>query len=171
MAHLVCHDFANLRKRALLEQIIVQRDTCRTENSRDIRADPRRLTGCVYLKDLFHWNLICPRHCKNGLADFRFRQRSVRIEEGLNKYRRDEEHEKREHDSDGSSPDPPRFRCSPKHRVQSNRQDCAADEHDSESNQLVTKPCRKTLGGESVSMLANEVLVNVERKAQDINEQ
>ena len=52
-----------------------------------------------------------------------------------------------------------------------NQEDRAADERDSETNQLLAKPCRETLRGKSVLMLAKEVFVNVERKAQDINEQ
>ena len=69
------------------------------------------------------------------------------------------------------SPDPPRFRCSPKNSVQHDQEDRAADERDAKTNQLLPKPGRETLCGESVLMLAKEVLVNVERKTQDINEQ
>ena len=84
MAHLVCHHRADLRKRALVEQIIIQGDTRCTENSRNIRAHPRRLTRRIHLEDLFYRNFIRPRHCENGLADFGFGQRFIRVEKRLN---------------------------------------------------------------------------------------
>src|SRR6266487_1145176 len=125
----------------------------------------------IHLEDLFYRDLIRPRHCENRLADFGFRKRFIRIKERLNEYRRDEDQNKRENNGHAGSPDPPRFRCSPEHSVQHDEEDRAADERDAKANQLLPKPRRETLCGESVLMLASEVLVNVERKAQDINEQ
>src|SRR5262249_22450682 len=93
------------------------------------------------------------------------------IEERFDKYRCNDENEKRENDRDCSSPDPPRFRCSPKNSVQHDQEDRAANERDGKTDQLFPKPLREILCGESVLMLANELLVNVKRKAQDINKQ
>src|SRR5882724_12208583 len=171
MAHFVCHYLADLRDRALFEQIIVQCDARRAEDTGDIRANPRRLTRSVYLEDLFDRNLVRARHGENGLADFGFRKRFIRIEERLDEYRCDEDQNKRENNGYAGSPDPPRFRCSPEHSVQDDDEDRAADERDAKTNQLLPKPGRETLGGQSVLMLAKEVLVNVERKTQDINQQ
>ena len=100
MAHLVRHHRADLWHGALLEQIIVQRDARCAENSGDIRAYTRRLPRGIHLKDLFYRDLIRPRHRENGLADFGLCKRFIRIEERLNEYRRDEEQNKRENDSD-----------------------------------------------------------------------
>src|SRR6266446_5054741 len=171
MAHLVRHHRANLRNGALLEQIVIECDPRRAEEPGNIRAHTRRLTRGIHLEDLFYWYLIRPRHCENGLADFGFRKRFVRVEKRLNEYRCDEDQNKRENNGHAGSADPPRFRCSPKHTVQHDEEDRASDESDAKTNQLLPKPCRETLGGQSVLMLANEVFVNVERKAQDINEQ
>ena len=129
------------------------------------------LSPGVHFENLFDGDLVGSSHCENGLADFRFRQRFICIEERLDKYRRDDEHEKRENDSDSGSPDPPRFRCSAKNSVQHDQEDRAADDRDAKTDQLLSKPAWEILSGESVLMLANELLVNVKRKAQDINEQ
>src|SRR5207248_3605218 len=135
------------------------------------RAHTRRLARGIHLEDLFYRDLIRPRHRENRLADFRLCKRFIHIEERLDEYWCDEDQNKRENNGYAGSPDPPRFRCSPKHIVQHDEEDRAADERDAKTNQLLPKPRRETLCGESVLMLANEVFVNVQRKAQDINDQ
>src|SRR5713101_7418183 len=149
MAHLVRHHRANLRNGALLEQIVVECNPRRAEEPGDIRAHTRRLARGIHLEDLFYRDLIRPRHCENGLADFRLCKRFIRIEERLDEYRRDEDQNKRENNGYAGSPDPPRFRCSPKHSVQYDQEDRAADERDAKTNQLLSKPWRETLCGES----------------------
>src|SRR4030095_15712372 len=171
MPHFVCHHHSYLWECALLEQIVIECDPRRAEETGDIRAHTRRLTRGIHLEDLFYRDLIRPRHCENGLIDFGFRKRFIRIKERLNKYRRDEDQNKRENNGDTGSPDPPRFQCSPEYSVHHDQKDRAADERDAKTNQLLPKPRWETLCGQFVLMLANEVLVNVERKAQDINEQ
>src|SRR5205814_9986137 len=71
MPHLVGHNLANLQERTLLEQVVIERNPRRAKKSRDIRAYSRGLTRRVHFKDLFHWNLIGPRHCQNRISDLR----------------------------------------------------------------------------------------------------
>src|SRR4029450_9554844 len=171
MAHFVRHHQSYLWECALLEKIVIECDPRRAEEPGDIRAHTRCLTRGIHLEDLFYRDLIRPRHCENGLADFGFRKRFIRIKERLDESRCDEDQDKRENNGYAGSPNPPRFRCSPKHSVQHDEEDRAADERDAKTNQLLPKPCRETLCGESVLMLAKEVLVDVERKAQNKNDQ
>ena len=53
MAHLVRHDYTDLRERALFEQIIIEGDPRCAEESRNVCAYTRRLTRGVNFKDLF----------------------------------------------------------------------------------------------------------------------
>src|SRR5437879_4960646 len=51
MAHLVAHRRLNLRQRAALQQVIVQRDSHRIGETADVCAHPIRLPGSVELVD------------------------------------------------------------------------------------------------------------------------
>ena len=81
MTHLVSHDRADLRKRALFEQIIVQGDPGGAEHAGYVRTDARCLTGGVDFEDLRHWNFVGLRHGQNRVTNFRVRQRLVSVEE------------------------------------------------------------------------------------------
>ena len=88
VTHLVGHDFANFRERALLEQIIVQRDSSRAEKTGDVRADAIRLARRVNFEDLGHRNLVRPRHGENRFADRRIGERLVGVKERFDVNRR-----------------------------------------------------------------------------------
>src|SRR6266511_1793363 len=164
MAHLVGHHQSYLGECALLEQIVIERDPRRAEEPCDIRAHTRRLARGIHLEDLFYRDLIRARHCENSLADFGFRKRFIRIKERLDEYRRDKDQNKRENNSDSSSPNPPCFRCSPENSVEHDQDYRAADERDAKTNQLLPKPRSESLCCQSVLMLTKEVLVEIERK-------
>src|SRR2546430_11609910 len=83
MTHLVSHDRADLRKRALSEQIIVQGDPGGAEHAGYVRTYARCLTGGVDFEDLLHWNFVGLRHGQNRVADFRVRHWLVSVEERL----------------------------------------------------------------------------------------
>src|SRR4051812_39490054 len=83
MSHLMRHDGANLRERALLEQVVIQGDPRRPKETRYVRAYPVRLTGGVDLEDLRNRNLVRSGHGKNRLADFLVGKRLILIEERL----------------------------------------------------------------------------------------
>src|SRR5213080_266471 len=81
MTHLVRHNLANFRERTLLEQIVVKRNPCRPEKSRDVCAYSRGLTRGVHFKDLFHRDFIRAGHRQNRVSDLRIAQWFIRIEE------------------------------------------------------------------------------------------
>ena len=70
VTHLVRHHHADFREAALLEKIVVQRNSCGAEDAGDICAHSFALPGFIDLKDLVNWNFVCPRHGKDRLADF-----------------------------------------------------------------------------------------------------
>ena len=79
MPHLVGHDHTNFGQRALLQQVVVQRNPCRPQKTGDIRADPVGLARSVELVNVVHWNFIPACHLQNGIADGRIAQRLIFI--------------------------------------------------------------------------------------------
>src|SRR5204863_5616349 len=75
MTHFMGHHLANFRQSASLEQVVVERDPGRAEESGDIRANSFRLPRSIHFKDLGDWDLVCARHGEDRLADRRVVQR------------------------------------------------------------------------------------------------
>src|SRR4029077_15729564 len=170
MAHLVRHDLADFWKRALLKQIVIQRDPRRAKNSCDICAHPRGLPRSVHFKDLLYRNLVASRHGENRISDLGVRQRFIGVKQRLDKHRRDERDDENEDNRDDCSPDPPRSWCSPENSVEHNQHYRAANDRDAETGQLLPKPWQKGLGREAVLMFAKKVFIQIQRETQYEND-
>ena len=147
VTHFVGHDFANFRKGALLEQIIVQRDSSRAEKTGHIRADAIRLTRGVNLENLRDRNFIRAGHSQNRFADGRIVEWFVGVEErfDINRSEHDSEHGKK--DRNDCAPDPPRSRGATEHRIQGHENQGAGDQLHEQRDQLLLKPLSEILGG------------------------
>ena len=69
MAHLVAHDVPDLGQRALLEQVVVQRDARRAEEPSNVRTDAFRLARSVDFEHLRHRNVVSARQLQDRFAD------------------------------------------------------------------------------------------------------
>ena len=165
--HLVPHHGLDLRQRAALEQVVVQSDALRAEKSADVGRDARRLPRGVRDEDVLRRNAVGASEREDRSADGLVGQPRVFVEEREDEDGRDQEGERDEQSRGERSPDPPGPRRPTQHAVEKNDRQAAQEDRERELLETVAHPGPERLCGQAVLVLAEETLVDRQRKDED----
>ena len=171
MAHLVAHHGLNLLRRTAPQQVIVERDAHGVGKAADIGAHAGGLAAGVDLIDVVGGNAVGVRHLQNRRGDLRIVEPRDLVEDGL--YEDGTDGDCRRPTSAKRRNDPRSTRCLQlAHNGEQDDYSDAAQQHvDEQRLAFIAHPRPKALRGQAVLVLADEILVELERKAEHIGEQ
>ena len=164
---LVRHDRLDTRRRAPLEQVVVERDPLGAEHTAHVGADSGALARGVHLPDVGRVEAVRARDPQDGLTKHRVLEARICVEDRRDEHGIQDVPGHLEQDDECRAPDPPCTWSRSQHPIETHERERSDSERQRESFQLIAKPRTERLCRQAVLMLAQEISVDREGKRDD----